>query len=115
MRGCSLIKELLNVSPLSLHEAQQILDHFRDQFIAEMIAETVIMELHHKDIIDEGDLKTISRNPNPRQQNEYLHLCLKKKCTKGAFRTVCDVISSVQGNPKMKALGAAMKRRLETG
>ena len=67
------------------------------------------MELHHKDIIDRGDLRTISRNPNPRQQNEYFHLCLKDKCTEGAFKTVCDVISSVQGNPKMKALGEAMK------
>ena len=80
-----------------------------------MDAETVIMEFHHKDIIDRGDLRTISRNPNPRQQNEYLHLCLKDKCTEGAFKTVCDVISSVQGNPKMKALGEDMKRRLETG
>ena len=95
--------------------AQLALDLFRDQFIDKIDAETVIMELHHKDIIDRGDLRTISRNPNPRQQNEYLHLCLKDKCTEGAFKTVCDVISSVQGNPKMKALGAAMKRSLETG
>ena len=80
-----------------------------------MDAETVIFELLHKDIIDEGDLRTISRNPNPRQQNEYLHLCLRKKCTEVAFKTICDVISSVRGNPKMKALGETMKRGLETG
>ena len=95
--------------------APQVLDLFRDQFIDKMDAEAVIMELLHKGIIDRGDLRTITRNPNPRQQNEYLHLCLKDKCTEGSFKTVCDVISSVQGNPKMKALGEAMKRSLETG
>ena len=30
-------------------------------------------------------------------QHEFLHLCLKK-CTEEAFRTVCHVISALNGN-----------------
>ena len=54
-------------------------------------------------------------HPNPTQQNQCLHLILKEKCTEEAFGTVCDIITAVKGNPKMEELGAAMKRRLETG
>ena len=52
---------------------------------------------------------------DPAQQNQFLHLILKEKCTARAFETVCDIITAVKGNPKMKALGESMKRRLETG
>ena len=52
---------------------------------------------------------------DPTQQNQFLHLILKEKCTEDAFETVCDIIIAVKGNPKMKALGESMKRRLETG
>ena len=31
-------------------------------------------------------------------QHESLHLCLKKKCTEEASRTVCHVISALNGN-----------------
>ena len=52
---------------------------------------------------------------DPTQQNQFLHLILKEKCTEDAFETACDIITAVKGNPKMKALGKSMKRRLETG
>ena len=52
---------------------------------------------------------------DPTQQNQFLHLILKEKCTEDAFETVCDIITAVEGNPRMKALGESMKRRLETG
>ena len=97
--------------------AEQILDHFRDQFIDEMDADAVVLELLHKQIIDRGDQKTITRTANPTQQNGFLHLYLKEKCTNKAFafKTVCDIIIAVKGNPRMNALGKAMKNMLETG
>ena len=97
------------------HEAVQVLDLFRDQFIEEVDANAVVLELLHNNIIDRGDQRTIAANTNPTQQNQFLHLILKEKCTEEAFETVCDIITAVKGNPKMKALGESMKKRLETG
>ena len=73
------------------------------------------MKLLHNDIIDEGDQKEVSNVSNPIEQNEILHLCLKKKCTNDALKTVCDVMIGVVGNPKMAALGTDMQKRLEAG
>ena len=97
------------------HEAVQVLDDFRDQFIEEVDANAVVLELLHNNIIDRGDERRITMTLDPTQQNQFLHLILKEKCTEGAFETVCDIITAVKGNPKMKALGESMKRRLETG
>ena len=97
------------------HEAVQVLDDFRDQFIEEVDANAVVLELLHNKIIDRGDERRITMTLDPTQQNQFLHLILKEKCTEGAFETVCDIITAVKGNPKMKALGESMKRRLETG
>ena len=80
-----------------------------------MDANAVVLELFHNNIIDRGDERRIAANTNPTQQNQYLHLILKEKCTEDAFETVCDIITAVKGNPKMKVLGESMKRRLETG
>ena len=96
-------------------EAQQVLDEFRDKFIEEMDSNTVILDLLHHNIISRGDQRTISRTEDPTEQNKLLHLYLKEKCTEDAFHLVCDIISEVKGNPKMSALGTAMRRRLETG
>ena len=80
-----------------------------------MDANAVILELLHNNIIDRGDQRTIAANTNPTQQSQFLHLILKEKCTEDAFETVCDIITAVKGNPKMKVLGESMKKRLETG
>ena len=80
-----------------------------------MDANTVVIELLHRGIVDEGDQKEMSGVHNPKMQNEILHERLKKKCTNDALRTVCDVMIGVAGNPRMAALGNDMKRRLETG
>ena len=95
--------------------AQQVLDEFRDQFIQDMDSNAVVLDLLHYDIINRGDQRKITRTEDPTEQNEFLHLYLKEKCTEDAFHLVCDIISSVKGNPKMSALGTAMKRRLVTG
>ena len=97
------------------HTAKQVLDQFRDQFIEDMDANSVVMELLHEGIIHEGDRREISKVHNPQEQNAILHLYLKKKCTNIALKTVCDLVIRVDGNPKMTALGKAMKERLEAG
>ena len=95
--------------------AQQVLDEFRDQFIEDMDSNAVVLDLLHYDIINRGDQRTITRTEDPTEQNKFLHLCLKEKCTEDAFRRVCDIISDVKGNPKMSALGTAMKWSLQKG
>ena len=80
-----------------------------------MDANAIVMKLLHNNIIDEGDQREISVLHNPNEKNEILHLRLMKKCTNDALKTVCDVMIGVAGNPKMAALGADMKKRLEAG
>ena len=43
------------------------------------------------------DQRTITRTEDPTEQNEFLHLYLKEKCTEDAFHLVCDIISDVNG------------------
>ena len=45
-----------------------------------MDANAIAHELVHQSIIANGDLTTISRTPDARQQNEILHACLLKTC-----------------------------------
>ena len=99
----------------SCHAAEEVLDQFRDQFIADMDAKTVVMDLLNKDVIDEGIRNRIFREDSTKLQNEILHDCLKKRCTDDALRAVCDVIIGVTGNPRMRALGEDIKRRLVAG
>ena len=79
-----------------------------------MDSNAVVLDLLHYDIITEGDQRTITMTIDRTQQNKFLHLYLRK-CTEDAFHLVCDIISGVKGNPRMGALGTAMKRRLATG
>ena len=95
--------------------AQQVLDMFRDQFIQVMDSNAVVLDLLHHDIITEGDKRRITMTTNRTEQNKFLHKYLRENCTEDAFCLVCDIISDVQGYPKMSALGTAMKRRLATG
>ena len=80
-----------------------------------MDASTVVMELLHRDVIDEVDQKVITMEHNPNKRNQILHACLIKKCTDDALKTVCDVMIGIPGNPRMETLGYDMKRRLEMG
>ena len=58
----------------------EFLDHFRQQFIADVDASAIALELEQRDIISNGDQKTISRNEDNTQQSQLLHACLKKTC-----------------------------------
>ena len=112
---CPLTCQVCVPCVFPFHEAVQVLDDFRKQFIKEMDAYAVVWELFHKDIISEGDKDRLTQFDEPRQRNQFLHRTLKKNCTCDALATVCDIITAVKGNPNMKALGESMKRRLETG
>ena len=97
------------------HAAKHILGDFRDQFIADMDASTVVWELLYKNIIPRGVQERISKTDEPKQQNEILHDWLQRVCTKEALMEVCNIIVATKGHPKMRELGEAMKRRLHTG
>ena len=97
------------------YAAKQVLGEFRDQCIADVDANTVVWELLYKNIIPRGVQERISRTDEPKQQNQILHDCLQRTCTKEALMEVCDIIVSVDGHPKMRELGESMKRRLHTG
>ena len=89
--------------------AEQVLGHFRPQFIDIVDANAIVHELEHQDIISNGDWNTIRKNPDATEQNQYLHRCLLKKCDEKALRKVCKIIIAVKGNPRMKSLGKKMK------
>ena len=95
--------------------AEQILDHFRKRFIAEMDANAIVLELEHCGIISNGDQTEVRQKTNATEQNQLLHACLKKKCTVEALMDVCDIITEVKGNPKLQSLGKDMKMELEKG
>ena len=92
---------------------ERVLHHLREQFIHDVDANAIVLELKHKSIIAEGDVSEISQKHGRTQQNQILHDRLKQKCTKEALMTVCEVIIAVQGNPRMKKLGEDMKGMLE--
>ena len=66
-------------------------------------------------VIDDSIKSRILREDSTKLQNEILHDCLKKRCTDDALRAVCDVIIGVNGNPRMRALGEDVKKRLMAG
>ena len=103
----------LCVATLSFCAVEQVLDHFQDRFIRDVDAKAIVNQLQSKDIISFHDLMMVRRSPDQTEQNQILHDRLRQKCTKKALMTVCEVISAVQGNAQMKALGADMKRMLE--
>ena len=99
----------------SLSAAEQVLVQFRDRFIRAVNANAIVHELKHANIIPDGVLKTITGNPDAKQQNEFLlaHLC--RTCDEEALAEVCDLLTAVQGNRRMNALGRDMKSELEKG
>ena len=95
------------------HAVKQVLNDFREQFIADMDANTLVMELSSK--IPHSVQEKISRTEEPEQKNEILHDWLQGTCTKETLMEVCDIIVALKGHPKMRELGEAMKSRLQTG
>ena len=99
----------------STYAAEQVLDDFRQRFITDVDADAIIFDLKYHGIISDGDLKSIRKIDSPTQQNQVLHFCLTRTCTKEAFLKVCGILIDYKGNPKMNALGQGMKQRLDQG
>ena len=95
--------------------AERVLKEYRDRFVAEMDASTVVSDFVYHGIIPDGVRESIAKADGPRQRNSTLHDCLLKTCTNEALKTACGIITSVQGNPRMSALGKDMQRKLESG
>ena len=93
--------------------AQQVLDHLRDRFIKEVDAAVIVRELEYQGIISDGVQKEVAGASGRTVQNQILHAHLVRTCTKEALVNVSEVISAVEGNPVMRALGADMKSMLK--
>jgi len=102
-------------NPFFPFHTAEFLDHFRQQFIAEVDASTIVLELEHRGIISDGDQKTIRQEVKATLQAQLLHACLKKTCDAKALTDVCDIIATVKGNPRMKSFGEHMKTEWEKG
>ena len=90
----------------------QVLGHFRDRFITEVDASTIVFELESKGIIPNGVLTAVNEKRDATIQNQILFAHLEKTSTKDSLVTVCEVIIAVPGNPRMRALGEDMKSKL---
>ena len=102
-------------SSLSTYAAEQVLDDFRQRFIEGVYASAIIFDLNYHDIISDGDLRSIRKIDDATQQNQLLHFCLTRTCTKEALLRVCGIFVDCKGNPRMNSLGQDMKQRLDQG
>ena len=93
--------------------AEDVLKHFQDQFIKGVDANAIAFYLKAKNIIPDGVEVAIRQNLDSRQQNQVLYSHLERACDEEALITVCDIMISVQGYPKMNKLGKNMKSRLQ--
>ena len=83
-----------------------------------MEADAIVNELQDKGIISQGVQARIAKTDSRRQKNQILHQCLVTNCTREALIDGCGIIiaeAEAEGYPKMKALGIAMKKKLEPG
>ena len=90
----------------------QVLGHFRDRFIREVDASTIVFGLKHKGIIPDGVLVAVNKETSATLRNQILYAHLEKTSTKDSLITVCELIIAVPGNPRMRALGEDMKSKL---
>ena len=80
-----------------------------------MDTKAVLYELKCQSIISDGVMSEVKAATSPKEQNEILHGHLLKTSTTKSLITTCDIISQVEGNPRMRALGEQMKNELEIG
>ena len=114
-RECDISQLFHNSSLFPAGLVEYVLDRFYGQFIAGMDAAVIVFELEHADIISNGDQVTINQNNDRTWKNQFLHACLRRKCTMKALMKVCDLAIKVKGNPRMIQLGEDMKSELEKG
>ena len=87
----------------------QVLGHFQDRFIKEVVASDVVFDLKNKGIIPDGVHTAVNRETSATRQSQILYEHLEKTSTKKSLMTVCDIVIDVSGNPRMRAFGEDMK------
>ena len=80
-----------------------------------MEADVVASDLQFSDIIPQDCHEQISRTVGRIQRNEILHDRMVTNCTREALIVACNIFIAKEGCPRMKELGVAMKKNLETG
>ena len=98
--------------PFSFCAVEKVLKDFRESFNACIDVGAIKYGLKKKDIISDAEIRRISNTASPTEQRELLHDHLERTCTVAALIDVCDLISAVKGNRKMKELGEDMKKQL---
>ena len=91
----------------------QVLENFHDRFIKEVDASTIVFQLQRQNVIPDNVLTAVNMETSATRQNYILYAHLERTSTKESLLTVCEVIIAVPGNPRMRALGEDMKRKLE--
>ena len=86
---------------------------FRQRFIADVDANAIVYELENQGIISDGDLTVVTSTPSATQKNEFLHRCLKRKCTTETLLQVCDIMTHCRGNSRMNQFGKVLKSALD--
>ena len=97
--------------PSSIDTVEQVLDVFRQRFIADIDADAIVYELAHQGIISDADLENLRTIKGAKQKNQFLFHCLMKKNTKVSLLKVCSIMIEEEATPKMKQFG----RELEQG
>ena len=95
--------------------AEDVLDEYQDRFLSDMDASAVAQDLFNRSIIPDGVPESVEKADGPRQKNSILYDCLLRTCSNRDLIMACGIITSIQGNPKMSALGGDIQRRLESG
>ena len=94
---------------------EDVLHHFREQFIKDMDANAVLHELQWEGFISDNVKSEVKAATSSKERNEILYDHLSRTSTTESLITTCDIISQVKGNPRMRALGEQMKNELEIG
>ena len=98
--------------PFSFCAVEKVLKDFVQSFTECINVNAIKYELKRKDIISDAEVKRISDTASPKEQRQLLHDHLQRTCTVAALIDVCNIISAVKGNRRMKELGEDMKKQL---
>ena len=88
----------------------EVLDHFREQFLAEVDAKAIIFELYQAKIVSYSEMVTILRCDNEVEMNHILHDILKQRCDEKNLKKVCDVMGKIS---RMGLLASEMRNMLD--
>ena len=96
--------------PFYIDTVEQVLNTFRQRFIADVDADAIVYELAHQGIISDADLEELTATKGAKQKNQFLYRCLMKKNTKVSLLKVCSIMIEEEGNPRMKQFGRDLEK-----